>query len=173
MVYVPGGRFIIGSDEDISEQPIQQDTIDPFYIGKYTITNQQYKAIMGNNPSHFRSNFSPVEQVNWDDAIEFCQKLSQQTGKQYTLPIARQWEYACRAGTTTPFCFGEAISPDLVNYTFGKTPKGKYRKQTTEVGSFPPNAFGLYDMHGNVWEWCLDKWNKNYRLSWIYGGKWG
>jgi formylglycine-generating enzyme required for sulfatase activity len=104
--------------------------------------------------------------VNWNNAVAFCQKLSQKTGKNYKLPSEAQWEYACRAGTTTPFYFGESITPDLVNYNgnyaYAAARKGKYREQTTDVGTFPPNAFGLYDMHGNVWEWCEDDWQENY-----------
>jgi formylglycine-generating enzyme required for sulfatase activity len=127
---------------------------------------------MGNNPARFKGNYfkngnnRPVEFVSWDDAVAFCQKLSQKTGKNYKLPSEAQWEYASRAGTTTPFYFGESVTPDLVNYdgnyAYAAAPKGKYRKQTTDVGTFPPNPFGLYDMHGNVWEWCEDNWQKNY-----------
>ncbi|PVE26527.1 serine/threonine protein kinase, partial [Enterococcus faecalis] len=105
-------------------------------------------------------NNRPVERVSWNDAVTFCQRLSQKTQKYYRLPSEAEWEYACRAGTTTPFYFGESITPDLVNYdgnsTYASAPKGQNRQQTTDVGTFPPNAFGLYDMHGNVWEWCLD-----------------
>jgi serine/threonine protein kinase len=118
----------------------------------------------------------PVEKVNWDKAIEFCNKLSQTTGKTYRLLSEAEWEYACRAGTTTPFHFGETITPDLVNYDgnnpYGAAPKGLYRQQTTDVGSFPPNAFGLYDMHGNVWEWCSDKWHDNYNGAPTDGSSW-
>jgi len=104
--------------------------------------------------------------VSWNDAVTFCQKLSQRTRKNYRLPSEAEWEYACRAGTTTPFYFGESITPVLVNYNgnhvYASAPKGKYREQTTDVGNFPPNAFGLYDMHGNVWEWCQDDWHDHY-----------
>jgi formylglycine-generating enzyme required for sulfatase activity len=108
-----------------------------------------------------------VEQVNWYDAVEFCARLSKLTGKEYRLPSEAEWEYACRAGTTTPFHFGETITGELANYNAGYTyadePKGEYREETTPVGQFPPNAFGLYDMHGNVWEWCLDPWHDSYQ----------
>jgi formylglycine-generating enzyme required for sulfatase activity len=121
---------------------------------------------MGVNPSSFQGNNRPVESVSWDDAVTFCEKLSQKTQKNYKLPSEAEWEYACRAGTTTPFYFGESITTDLVNYdgnyTYGSAPKGQYRQQTTDVGSFPPNAFGLYDMHGNVWEWCQDDYINSY-----------
>jgi len=121
---------------------------------------------MGNDRSAFKGGNLPVEQVNWDDAVTFCQKLSQKTGKNYKLPSEAQWEYACRAGTTTPFYFGESITPDLVNYNgnyaYAAAPQGQDIGQTTDVGTFPPNAFGLYDMHGNVWEWCEDDWQENY-----------
>jgi formylglycine-generating enzyme required for sulfatase activity len=107
-----------------------------------------------------------VEKVNWYDAIEFCARLSKLTGREYRLPSEAEWEYACRAGTTTPFYFGETITGKLANYnasnTYADEPNGEYRKETTPVGQFPPNAFGLYDMHGNVWEWCADTWHDNY-----------
>jgi formylglycine-generating enzyme required for sulfatase activity len=121
---------------------------------------------MGSNPSRFKGNNRPVERVSWNDAVTFCERLSQKTQKYYRLPSEAEWEYACRAGTTTPFYFGESITPELVNYdgnyTYGSAPKGQYRQQTTDVGSFPPNAFGLYDMHGNVWEWCQDDYINSY-----------
>jgi formylglycine-generating enzyme required for sulfatase activity len=171
MVYIPAGSFMMGYKDDI-----HQVNLLPFYVGKYTITQQQYQSIMGTNPSRFNGDNRPVETVSWDDAMNFCQKLSKSTGKQYTLPSESQWEYACRAGTTTPFYFGETITPSLANYdgnhTYGKAPKGKYREQTTDVGTFPPNAFGLYDMHGNVWEWCLDTWHDNYNGTPTDGSAW-
>ncbi|NET51779.1 MAG: formylglycine-generating enzyme family protein, partial [Merismopedia sp. SIO2A8] len=119
----------------------------------------------------------PVEQVSWYDAVEFCQRLSKQTGRKYRLPSEAEWEYACRALTTTPFHFGETITDQLANYnassTYASEPKGEYRGQTTPVWIFPPNAFGLYDMHGNVWEWCADDWHENYKgapndgIAWV------
>ena len=111
----------------------------------------------------------PVEQVSWEDAIEFCNRLRQRTGQNYSLPSEAQWEYACRAGSDTPFHFGETISPELANYDgnyfYGDGPKGKYQGQTTPVGRFLANAWGLRDMHGNVWEWCLDQWHARYDES--------
>ncbi|MGD1703287.1 SUMF1/EgtB/PvdO family nonheme iron enzyme [Dapis sp. BLCC M229] len=181
MVYIPGGSFLMGSPEneegrDESESPQHEVILQPFYMSKYPITQEQYQAIMGNNPSNFKGESRPVECVNWHDAIEFCKQLSRKTGKIYTLPSESQWEYACRAGTTTPFHFGETITSELVNYDgnnpYGNAPKGIYRKQTTDVGSFPPNAFGLYDMHGNVWEWCQDIWHDNYNGAPTNGSPW-
>jgi eukaryotic-like serine/threonine-protein kinase len=171
MVEIPGGKFIMGSPENEAqrldgESPQHQVTIPSFFMGKYELTQAQYQAIMGSNPSRFKGNNRPVEQVTWNDAVIFCQRLSQKTGKNYRLPSEAEWEYACRAGTTTPFYFGESITTDLVNYdgnyTYASAPEGKNRQQTTDVGSFPPNASGLYDMHGNVWEWCLDDYIDNY-----------
>jgi len=118
----------------------------------------------------------PVEQVGWEDAMEFCHRLSKRTGRIYTLPSEAQWEYACRAGTTTPFCFGDTISPELANHrgdvAFADGPQGAFRKQTTPVGMFPANAWGLHDMHGNVWEWCLDEWHKSYEGAPTDGQAW-
>ncbi|MBD2276971.1 bifunctional serine/threonine-protein kinase/formylglycine-generating enzyme family protein [Aphanizomenon flos-aquae] len=171
MVEIPGGTFIMGSPASeagrySSESPQHQVTVPSFYMGKYELTQAQYQVIMGANPAYFKGYNRPVEQVIWNNAVEFCKKLSQKTGKNYRLPSEAEWEYACRAGTTTPFYFGESITPDLVNYdgnyTYASAPKGQYRQQTTDVGTFPPNAFGLYDMHGNVWEWCQDDWQENY-----------
>jgi formylglycine-generating enzyme required for sulfatase activity len=132
---------------------------------------------MGNNPSTFKDNpKNPVENVSWDDAQVFCQKLSDKIGKKYRLPSEAEWEYACRAGTTTAFYFGETISTDQANYNgnyiFGKGKKGVYRQKTTPVGTFPANQFGLYDLHGNVWEWCEDVWHKNYENAPKDGNSW-
>ncbi|NEN89680.1 MAG: formylglycine-generating enzyme family protein [Okeania sp. SIO3H1] len=181
MVYIPGGSFLMGSPEneaerDSDESPQHSVTLQPFYMSKYPITQNQYQTIMGENPSHFKGGNRPVETVNWYNATEFCQKLSEKTDKIYTLPSESQWEYACRAGTITPFYFGETITSDLVNYhgnyPYGDAPQGKYRGGTTDVGIFPPNAFGLYDMHGNVWEWCLDVWHDNYNGAPTDGSSW-
>jgi formylglycine-generating enzyme required for sulfatase activity len=118
----------------------------------------------------------PVEQVSWDDAIEFCNRLSQRTRRTYTLPSEAQWEYACRAGTTTPFAFGETITPQLANYngnvSYVNGPKGEYRQQTIPVGMFSSNAWGLQDMHGNVREWCLDRWHDSYEGAPVDGSAW-
>jgi formylglycine-generating enzyme required for sulfatase activity len=150
-----------------NEYPQHQVSIAPFFMSKYPITQAQYEAIAGHNPSHFKGANRPVEQVSWDEAVEFCDRLSQKTGKHYRLPSEAEWEYACRANTTTPFHFGKTITSELANYkgdeTYNDEPEGLYREQTTDVGSFSPNAFGLYDMHGNVWEWCADPWHEDYK----------
>jgi formylglycine-generating enzyme required for sulfatase activity/uncharacterized caspase-like protein len=197
MVQIPAGSFKMGSTPDEtgrqeSEGPQRIVNVPAFFMGKFEVTQEQYQQIIGKNPSDFQGKKRPVEQVSWNNAIEFCKKLSQQTGRTYRLPSEAEWEYACRAGTTMPFYFGETITTDLVNYNgnyiYGDAPKGKNRNQTTDVGSFPPNAFGLYDMHGNVWEWCQDDWHDNYAnapndgnawtsqggdLKLLRGGSWG
>jgi formylglycine-generating enzyme required for sulfatase activity len=181
MVYIPAGTFLMGAAPnearaDSEEYPQHQVTLKSFYMGKYPVTQAQWQAIMGNNPSYFKGEKRPVENVTWEDAKVFCDRLSQRTGQTFRLPSEAEWEYACRAGTTTPFYFGETITPDLVNYDgnypYGEAPKGKYRKETTPVGSFRPNAFGLYDMHGNVWEWCEDVWHENYKGAPTDGSVW-
>ena len=178
MVSIPSGNFMMGSPKNegnADEKPQHPVGISPFYMGKYPITQAQWKVVaalpkikidLNPDPSNFKGVNRPVEKVNWHEAQEFCQRLSKKTGKTYRLPSEAEWEYACRAGTTTPFHFGETITVDLANYdgiyTYASAPKVTYRQQTTDVGSFPPNAFGLYDMHGNVWEWCADPWHDNY-----------
>ncbi|MEG3864612.1 bifunctional serine/threonine-protein kinase/formylglycine-generating enzyme family protein [Microcoleus sp. Z1_B2] len=181
MVAIPGGSFVMGSPDTEAgrssyEGPQRTVNIPAFFMGKYEITQEQYQAVMGNNPSEFKGAKLPVEKVSWNDAVEFCKRLSQKTGKTYRLPSEAEWEYACRAGTKTPFYFGETITPDLVNYN-GNNPysgasKGLYRKQTTDVGNFSPNAFGLYDMHGNVWEWCSHPDNDRSDRRVRCGGSW-
>ncbi|GAX35757.1 bifunctional serine/threonine-protein kinase/formylglycine-generating enzyme family protein [Nodularia sp. NIES-3585] len=181
MVQIPGGTFTMGSPAEEAkrgdnEGPQYQVNVSGFSMGRYPVTQAQYQAIMGTNPAHFKGDKRPVEQVSWDDAIEFCQKLSQKTGKIYRLPSEAEWEYACRAGTVTPFYFGETITTDLVNYygnyPYASAPKGEYRDQTTNVGNFPPNSFGLHDMHGNIFEWCQDIYNSSYQGAPIDGTPW-
>ncbi|HEY9802457.1 MAG TPA: SUMF1/EgtB/PvdO family nonheme iron enzyme [Leptolyngbyaceae cyanobacterium] len=181
MVQIPGGTFTMGSPQGEAERytdesPQHQVTVPGFFMGKYEVTQAQYQAIMGANPSYFQGEKRPVENVSWDDAVEFCNRLSHKTGKTYRLPSEAEWEYACRARTTTPFYFGETITTDLVNYNgnnpYGAAPKGECREQTTEVGKFHPNAFGLYDMCGNVWEWCQDLYNEDYQGAPTDGSAW-
>ena len=167
MVAIPGGKFLMGSPEgegNDREKPQHQVTIQPFYMGKYPVTQAQWEMVsrlpevkidLRSKPSHFKGANLPVENVSWHDAQEFCARISKATGKLYRLPSEAEWEYACRANTTTFYYFGDTITTDLVNHN------NKYG-QTTDVGKFPPNAFGLYDMHGNVWEWCEDGWHENY-----------
>jgi len=181
MVWIPGDTFMMGSPATESgrrdnESPQHRVKVPAFYAGKYPITQAQWEAVMGKNPSGFQGEKRPVENVSWTKAVEFCNKLSQTTGKTYRLLSEAEWEYACRADTTTPFHFGETITPDLVNYNgnypYDSAQSGLSREQTTDVGSFPPNAFGLYDMHGNIWEWCSDKWHDNYNGAPTDGSSW-
>jgi len=181
IVYIPGGTFMMGSPETESgrynnESPQHQVTVSAFYAGKYPITQAQYEAVMENNPSYFKGKKLPVDRVSWNQAVEFCRKLSEKTGKIYRLLSEAEWEYACRAGTTTPFYLGETITTDLVNYNgqypYARAPRGLYREQTIDAGSFPPNPFGLYDMHGQVWEWCSDEGRYNYDGAPTDGSSW-
>ncbi|BCU10425.1 SUMF1/EgtB/PvdO family nonheme iron enzyme [Microcystis aeruginosa] len=199
MVAIPGGTFLMGTeDEEIErlvkkfawegfrwERPPHRVTVSSFYMGRYPITQSQWKAIaatakididLETNPSKFKGDELPVESVKWYQATEFCKRLSRETKQEYRLPSEAEWEYACRAGTTTPFYFGETITGKLANYnasyTYSGEPNGEYRQQTTPVGQFPPNAFGLYDMHGNVWEWCEDNWHDNYDGAPTDGSVW-
>jgi formylglycine-generating enzyme required for sulfatase activity len=191
MVSIPDGSFIMGSPEEEPERSNNESrqhqvTVKAFFMGKYPITQAQWKAVaswpqvnkeLDPDPSNFKGANRPVEQVSWYDAVEFCDRLSQHTGKSYSLPSEAEWEYACRAGTTTPFHFGETITSELANYdatfTYGAGVKGTYREETTPVGSFGvANSFGLYDMHGNILEWCLDDWHDNYEAAPTDGSPW-
>ncbi len=191
MVAIPGGSFRMGSPETEADRlecegPQHLVTVKPFFMGKYPITQAQWQAVVALppvkrsldlNPSRFKGANHPVETVSFDRAIEFCARLSNYTGREYRLPSEAEWEYACRAGTTTAFHFGEAITSDLANYdgsyTYSSGFKGKYLEKTTPVGSFQvANAFGLYDMHGNVWEWCADSWHSDYEGAPTDGSVW-
>jgi formylglycine-generating enzyme required for sulfatase activity len=174
MVAIPSGSFLMGapatephSKDD--ERPQHQVTIPAFQIGRYPITQRQWQMVMGSNPSHFQGDNLPVEQVNWSQSVEFCQKLSALTGQKYRLPSEAEWEYACRAGTTTPYSFGEVANRNVANYYVYNA--GQPR-QTSPVGSFPANAFGLFDMHGNVEEWCADKFYSSYENAPTDGRAW-
>ena len=199
MVYIPGGTFTMGSPESEEgryddEGPQHDVTVPPFFMGKYPVTQGQWKEIASRTdlkvkldlklePSYFKEPYQdidrwhrPVERVSWYEAVEFCERLSKLTQRNYRLPSEAEWEYACRAGTTTPFYFGNTITPELVNYdgqyVYGNAQKGEYREETTPVGQFYPNAFGLYDMHGNVSEWCLDTWHNSYDGAPTDGSAW-
>lgn len=191
MVEIPAGSFKMGWTEDDRQKPVHPVSVPAFYIGKYEVTQAQWRAVaklpkvnrrLNPNPSHFRGDNLPVDSVSWTEAMEFCSRLSRATGKRYRLPTEAQWEYAGRGGTTTEFAFGDNITPDLVNYdgrfSLGSAPDGVFRKQTIPVGSLGiANGFGLYDMDGNVREWCLDVWHENYRgaprdgRAWRIGGE--
>jgi formylglycine-generating enzyme required for sulfatase activity len=180
MVAMPEGIFLMGSRpgqgyED--EHPQHSVRISSFWLGKYPVTQEQWQAVMGKlPPCRCREAELPVDRVTWPEARKFCERLSAQTGRAYRLPSEAQWEYACRARTNTPFYFGETITTDLANYvgehTYLDEPKGVYRHETTIGGVFPPNKFGLYDMHGNVWEWCADAWHDTYTGAPTDGNAW-
>ncbi|NMG08497.1 bifunctional serine/threonine-protein kinase/formylglycine-generating enzyme family protein [Brasilonema sp. UFV-L1] len=189
MVGISGGTFMMGSkdnDGDADEHPQHEVNIKPFFMGKYPVTQAQWKAVaalpkvkqsLNPYPSKFKGANRPVENVSWHEAVEFCARLFVKTGRQYRLPSEAEWEYACRATTSTPFHFGETITTELANCSESKThtweQKAKHRKETTPVGSFQvANAFGLYDMHGLVWEWCADPWHKNYEGAPTDGSVW-
>jgi formylglycine-generating enzyme required for sulfatase activity len=168
--WIPPGTFLMGSPTTEqgrcdNETQHRVTLTKGYYLGVHSVTQEQWHAVMGGNPSKFKGDKRPVDSVSWDDCQEFCTKLGAREGGRYRLPTEAEWEYACRADTTTPFYFGDTISADQANYlggsTSGQGEKGVYRRKTTPVGSFPPNAWGLFDMHGNVWEWCQD-WYSEY-----------
>ncbi|MDJ0580700.1 formylglycine-generating enzyme family protein [Crocosphaera sp.] len=195
MILIPSGSFLMGSpsDEEDSyddERPQHQVTVPMFFMGRYPITQAQWEAVVAmqqvekeldSNPSGYKGDKRPVTNISWHDAIEFCARLSNHTGRQYRLPSEAEWEYACRAGTRTPFHFGETISTDLANYNgsndkygaYGRGEKGVSRGEITDVDYFGvANDFGLSDMHGNVWEWCLDPWHDDYKRAPNNGSVW-
>ncbi|MBE8995230.1 SUMF1/EgtB/PvdO family nonheme iron enzyme [Microcystis aeruginosa] len=159
MVDIPAGKFNMGSNEYDQEKPIHEVIVPAFQIGKYPITQAQYQAVMGTNPSRFSENpQNPVEIINWFDAQKFCKKLSQLTGKNYRLPTEAEWEYACRAGTKTRFSFGDD-KEQLGDYAWFRA---NSNNTPHSVGEKRPNPWGIYDMHGNVWEWCADSYHESY-----------
>ena len=162
---IPPGKFTMGSPPDEEwhrpDEILHQVTISKaFYMAASEVTQGQWKTLMGENPSFFSGDSLPVETVTWEDAAEFCRKLSKKEGIQYRLPTEAEWEYACRAGTTTAFHTGKTITTDQANYDgnhiYAGGPKGEFRETTTAAGRFEPNAWGLHNVHGNVWEWCAD-----------------
>ncbi len=194
LIAIRGGDFIMGSpfhepERRYAEGPKHRVKLEGFLLGQTPITQAQWREVaswppagraLNADPSRFKGADRPVERVGWEEAMEFCRRLSRDTGRSYTLPSEAQWEYACRAGTTTPFAFGETLATELANYngsySYANGHNGLNRGQTTPVGMFPPNAWGLQDMHGNVWEWCLDSWHDSYEgapadgTAWVSGG---
>ena len=184
---IPAGKFVMGSPADEKErddnEPQHEVAITkPFYMGVYEVTQREYEKLMGkarnewNHGAHFDAGNGgsldhPMENVRWYQAVEFCKRLSElaeekRAGRRYRLPTEAEWEYACRAGTTTVFNFGNSLSSEQANFKgtapYGSASEGPYLRKTAKVGSYKPNAFGLYDMHGNVWEWCADWYDKDY-----------
>ena len=154
LIWCPPGSFIMGAGSGDDEPAHPVILTKGFYLGKYEVTQKEYQKVMGNNPSAFKGEKLPVEMVSWNDAVEFCQALSKMErvprGYEFVLPTEAQWEYACRAGTTTSYSWGNEITPQWANYIDNGL------RKTAEVGSYPPNSWGFYDIHGNVWEWCQD-----------------
>ena len=190
LMLIPAGEFSMGApaeepESGNDERPQHLVKVPQFLMGRYPVTQAQWRVVAGYDgsaqeldpdPSDFKGDNRPVENVSWDDAQEFCRRLSAQTGKNYRLSSEAQWEYACRAGMTTAFHFGETITPELANYytesSYNGSPTSENRGETTDVGCFPANDWGLCDMHGNVWEWCEDDWHDSYEGAPSDGSAW-
>lgn len=191
MVEIPAGSFWMGSRpveeaHTNCEEPRHRVSVKSSMLGKYPITQSQWRIVaawpkvrldLNPNPSAFPGDNCPVETVSWDEAMEFCERLARRTGRLYRLPSEAEWEYACRAGTDTPFHFGSTLNSSLANYDglrpYAYSLADKSPERTTPVGSFGvANAFGLFDMHGNVWEWCLDAWHADYHGAPNDGSAW-
>jgi len=190
LMLIPAGEFTMGApesepDSENIERPQHRVQLSSFLMGRYPVTQAQWRVVAGydridqeldTDPSTFKGDNRPVEKVSWEDTQEFCKRLSAAMGKAYRLPSEAQWDYVCRAGTETPFHFGETITPELANYDgsyiYGDGSKGESRQETTGVGSFPASGWGLHDMHGNVWEWCEDDYHDSYNGAPEDGSAW-
>jgi uncharacterized protein (TIGR02996 family) len=164
LAFVPPGAFLMGAAVEDDEKPVHRVTLTRgYFLGVYPVTQAQWAAVMGTDPSNFKGPNRPVEEVSWEDARVFCGRLTAQLGGWgvVRLPTEAEWEFACRAGTTTEYHFGDVTNTDLANYdgnySWNGSPRGVYREETTDAGSFAPNPWGLLDLHGNVWEWCADE----------------
>jgi formylglycine-generating enzyme required for sulfatase activity len=173
LVKIPAGMYNMGSSPRrglSDETPRHHVSVKSFYMSKYPVTQEQWRAVMKwYPPFRGKGEKHPADRVSWKDAKKFCKVLSKYTHRLYRLPSESEWEYSCRANTMTHFYFGDTLTTDYANYvglhTFAEEKKGVYRHGTTDVGKFPPNNFGLYDMHGNIWEWCEDTWHDDYTGS--------